>query len=123
MESDRRNQVSDIYHAALQRPVEDRSAYLIEACGGDSEGGRAPRWRGDGKEIYFLSVDGRMMAAAIDPITGSVSAPQKLFLLPTRLADRRSYAVTKDGQRFLIPIPEPEAQIVILQNWRAKGAQ
>ena len=35
MEPDRRNQVSDIDHAALQRPAEDRSAYLIEACGGD----------------------------------------------------------------------------------------
>jgi hypothetical protein len=35
MEPDRRNQVSDIYNAALQRPVEDRSAYLIEVCGGD----------------------------------------------------------------------------------------
>ena len=35
MEPDRRNQVSDLYHAALQRPAEDRTAYLIEACGGD----------------------------------------------------------------------------------------
>ena len=34
MEPDRRNQVSDLYHAALQRPVEDRRTYLVEACNG-----------------------------------------------------------------------------------------
>ena len=35
MEPDRRSQVSDLYHAALQRPAEDRAAFLQEACNGD----------------------------------------------------------------------------------------
>jgi hypothetical protein len=35
MEPDRRSQVSDLYHLALQLPAEDRSAFLREACGGD----------------------------------------------------------------------------------------
>ena len=35
MEPDRRNQVSDLYHAALEHPAEDRAAFLQEACNGD----------------------------------------------------------------------------------------
>jgi Tol biopolymer transport system component len=80
------------------------------------EGGRAPRWRGDGKELFFLSVDGKMMVATIDPLTGNASIPQPLFFLPTRNTGARAYAVAKDGQRFLMLVPEPEVPLVTLLN-------
>jgi hypothetical protein len=34
------------------------------------DGGMYPRWRGDGKELFFLSTDGTMMAAGFDATTG-----------------------------------------------------
>ena len=48
------------------------------------EGGVAPRWRADGKEIFFLSPDATMMAARVDTVQGfNVAAPERLF--PTGL--------------------------------------
>ena len=47
------------------------------------EGGMFPRWRGDGKELFFVSPDGTMMAAGFDPTNGlPEGVPQPLF--PTR---------------------------------------
>jgi Tol biopolymer transport system component len=33
-------------------------------------GGQAPRWRGDGKELFFEAADGKMMAVAVKAVTG-----------------------------------------------------
>ena len=35
MDPDRRSRISDLYHAALERAPEERSAFLMEACHGD----------------------------------------------------------------------------------------
>ena len=35
MPSDRRDLISDLYHAALARAPEERAAFLVEACDGD----------------------------------------------------------------------------------------
>jgi serine/threonine protein kinase/Tol biopolymer transport system component len=87
------------------------------------DGGRAPRWRGDGKEIFFLSLDGTMMAAQINTTKGfAAGIPQKLFATPLGPGGNPPYSVTKDGQRFLMPIPGPPAPIVVLLNWHARLA-
>jgi eukaryotic-like serine/threonine-protein kinase len=80
------------------------------------EGGRTPRWRGDGEEIFFLSLEGTMMAAAFDPARQQPAVPHPLF--PTHLVTHnRPYAVTKDGLRFLVPRPLPAAPITVVLNW------
>jgi eukaryotic-like serine/threonine-protein kinase len=82
------------------------------------DGGRAPRWRGDGEEIFFLSLEGMMMAADFDPARQQAAVPHPLF--PTHLiTHNRPYAVTKDGQRFLVPRPLPDAPITVVLNWPA----
>ena len=44
------------------------------------DGGREPRWRDDGRELFFLTLDGRLMAASIDTARGfQPSVPQPLF--------------------------------------------
>jgi len=87
-------------------------------------GGRAPRWREDGKEIFFLSPDGLMMSAAIDTTKGfAAGMPQALFPSQIRSSDTPSYVVAKDGQRFLIPIPDPAEPITVLLNWPARIAK
>jgi Tol biopolymer transport system component/predicted Ser/Thr protein kinase len=87
-------------------------------------GGWAPKWRGDGKEIFFLALDGTMMAADITPGKElQAGVPHALF--PTQLlkgSDRHSYAVTKDGKRFLLRVPDQRqvtVPITIVLNWPA----
>jgi Tol biopolymer transport system component len=62
-----------------------------------TNGGQQPWWRSDGKELYYLSADGKLMAVEVKP-GGSfeASAPRALFdLAPARaLGGRSSYAVT-----------------------------
>ena len=79
------------------------------------EGGMYPAWRRDGRELFFLAPDGTMMVGSFDPRTGLVkSAPQKLFATPLRFGNNRPYAVTADGQRFLIPSPLDDPPRLIL---------
>jgi eukaryotic-like serine/threonine-protein kinase len=84
------------------------------------DGGWGPRWRGDGKELFFLAPDGTMMSASIDTANGfAAGVPQKLF--PTRLrpGNARAYDVSADGQRFLIPQIGPGTPITVVLNWPA----
>ena len=85
-------------------------------------GGWAPRWRGDGKEIFFLALDGTMMAADIT-IAKEIQAavPRALFPTPLlRTSDKHTYAVTKDGNRFLYLAPDQRqasVPITVVLNW------
>ena len=82
------------------------------------DGGMYPRWRGDGKELFFLSPDGTMMAAGFDATTGvSQGAPQRLFPTQIRGGDNRPYAVDRLGQRFLLKVL-PDPQLVVVMDWR-----
>jgi dipeptidyl aminopeptidase/acylaminoacyl peptidase len=85
------------------------------------DGGDAPRWRRDGKELFFRSLDGTIMAAGIDATTKGLTAGAPHPLFRTQLGgpgNYRPYAVARDGQRFLIPIASPEPLRVVL-DWRA----
>lgn len=85
------------------------------------DGGWGPRWRGDGKELFFVSSDTTMMSVTIDTSKGfTAGVPQKLF--PTRLrpGNARAYAVSKDGQRFLIPQIGRGTPITVVLNWPAR---
>jgi len=82
------------------------------------DGGKYPRWRGDGKELLFVSPAGTMMAAGFDPTDGvSQGVPQPLFATQIRVGDNRPYAVDKSGQRFLLKVG-PEPQMVAVMDWR-----
>jgi hypothetical protein len=87
-------------------------------------GGAQPRWSADGKSLYFLSMDGRLMMVDIDGTFGTVpriSPPRQLF--PTGLTVSLTldqYAVSSDGKRFLIRRPEvtvAQDEIRLIVNW------
>jgi eukaryotic-like serine/threonine-protein kinase len=86
-----------------------------------THGGSQPRWRGDGRELFYLALDGTMMSVrTADP--ASPDAPRTLFrlrLLVKPVYDQ--YAVTADGQRFLVIDPErqPTTRLTVLTNWPA----
>jgi serine/threonine protein kinase/Tol biopolymer transport system component len=85
-------------------------------------GGTEPVWRGDGKELFFLAPDGTMMAARIDTVKGfNASVPQPLFQAGlTSTQNNNPYVVTRDGQRFLVPLVDQSvaAQMTVVLNWR-----
>ena len=83
------------------------------------DGGKYPRWRGDGKELFFVSPDGTMMAADFDAAIGrSRGVLQPLFATQIRFGDNRPYAVDKSGQRFLLKVA-PDPRVVAVMDWRA----
>jgi eukaryotic-like serine/threonine-protein kinase len=70
-------------------------------------GGTEPRWRGDGKEIFYIGQKSTLMAVPVNGEgTFSVGNPSPLFHTQLRAqvssTDLFSYDVTKDGQRFLV---------------------
>ena len=70
-------------------------------------GGTEPRWRGDGKEIFYLGPTGTLTAVPVSTLgTFSTGSPAPLFQFHGRAAisstDVFSYDVSKDGKRFLV---------------------
>jgi len=91
-------------------------------------GGEQPRWRSDGKELFYLSGDSKMMAA---PVTigarFDAGTPVVLFQAtprqPISSRDQFVYDVSGDGQRFLILTQMKPAETVpmsVVLNWPAK---
>ena len=92
-------------------------------------GGTEPRWRGDGKEIFYLAPKGMMTAVPVSTVgTFSTGTPTALFQFHGRAVisstDAFSYDVTKDGKRFLVNRyvkPEKIAPLTIVLNAGAKS--
>ncbi len=90
-----------------------------------SAGGSEPRWRRDGRELYYLAPDGKLMA--VDVTGGSTfvaGAARPLFQTRRRehisSADLFSYDVSADGQRFLVNTDVGEVTsppLTVVQNW------
>jgi eukaryotic-like serine/threonine-protein kinase len=90
-----------------------------------TNGGGQPKWRADGRELFYLTLDGAMMSVAVRP-DREPGEPRTLFrapLLPT--PSLHEYAVMPDG-RFLILSPArtgPTARLIVVSNWPALLAQ
>ena len=71
-----------------------------------SSGGTEPRWRADGKELFFLSGT-KSWAAGVRTSPGRVEIdpPRDLFVFANYLGPAYHYDVTPDGQRFLLTQP------------------
>jgi Tol biopolymer transport system component/predicted Ser/Thr protein kinase len=87
-------------------------------------GGSQPMWRRDGKALFFLSPDSKMMSAAVDT-TGQFQAGiiTPLFAVTTAANTSpggRQYAVTKDG-RFLVNVVQSATPLplTVVVNWLA----
>jgi Tol biopolymer transport system component len=96
-------------------------------------GGSQARWSHDGKELFFVATDGRMMAVPIQfDAVGQMRAPgSPVPLFQTRLAtganippavgSKQQYAVAADG-RFLMNVSvdgAPAPPITVVLDWRA----
>lgn len=84
------------------------------------DGGNKPRWRSDGRELYYYSTDEKLMAVPIRP--GAVidfGAPQFLFEAKLQSAVGWPYDVTPDGQKFILLTVETREHNPIILNWPA----
>jgi serine/threonine protein kinase/Tol biopolymer transport system component len=85
------------------------------------DGGAQGRWRADGKELFFLGLDGKMMAVDVKPgQTIETGAPRMLFQTAVRINPFwDQYGVTNDGARFLMTdsYQQPANPITVLLNW------
>ncbi|MEP6801872.1 MAG: protein kinase [Acidobacteriota bacterium] len=81
-------------------------------------GGRLPRWRADGREIYYIAPDGSVMAVPVGAgprLDAGVAAP--LFRAE---AEIQNYDALPDGSRFLVSTPlekNPRSPIRVIVNW------
>jgi eukaryotic-like serine/threonine-protein kinase len=91
-----------------------------------SAGGLQPDWRGDGRELYFLTPDRTLMAVAVQAEGDRLDfgTPVRLFKAP--VADptwgRNHYQAAADGRRFLINVLDPTQgvnlpDVVVVLDW------
>jgi Tol biopolymer transport system component len=120
-----------------QLSVDGRLAYTSDAsgefnvyvAGADGHGGQRvsahggsdPRWRADGKELYFIDATGMLTAVDVG------SAPLRpVPLFPSRTMPPASpflsqYVPSRDGRRFLVKVPLERLDsrpISVIMNWR-----
>ncbi|HEV7487738.1 MAG TPA: hypothetical protein VGQ65_18885 [Thermoanaerobaculia bacterium] len=77
-------------------------------------GGVAPRWRADGRELFYVALGGEVMSV---DMTTEAAAPKPLFRLPGY-----TYDVTRDGQRFVVDQPvdnTTSTPLTFVSNWMA----
>jgi len=85
-----------------------------------ADGGSQPRWRRDGKELFFVGLDGKLMATSVKiGATFEAEAPHPLFDTTPLPGLRQPYSVSPDGRRFLlsVPVEVSSAPLTVIQNW------
>jgi eukaryotic-like serine/threonine-protein kinase len=105
------------YEIYVQEFPEARSKWQISPSGG-----RDPQWRADGRELFFRSLDARVMAVPIEKGPGfAAGTPQALFQARfSPITARSLYRPSPDGQRFLVNTPrkgDATAPAVVVLNW------
>jgi eukaryotic-like serine/threonine-protein kinase len=86
-------------------------------------GGEQMEWRGDGKELFYIAPDRKLMAVSVDAAGGTFKAglPHALFTTSITNAHHafREYDVTRDGQKFIINtrLEQSLEPITLYANW------
>lgn len=108
---------SEVYVRSFEREPNSRSGATASKIRVSTSGGSRPRWRMDGKELFYVASDGRLMATAVRPgPTFQADNPQALFPMPSP----RVWDVAADGKRFLVGVPVEQAEqapFTVVMNW------
>jgi len=91
-----------------------------------TDGGEAPRWRADGRELFYMN-GGAIFSIAVQPGSDQeFGAPQKLFSqrllgdFPSPAPGGRYFDIAPDGQRFLLVLrkePSGQSPVSVVVNW------
>ena len=108
------------------RPFNRGATGLAEQAAGRSrrlsiDGGDQPRWRSDGKELFYMSADKKIMSLShpSGPPFDDVRATPLVAVTPLRFIEP-GYDVDASGQRFVTALPSPDATrppLTLLLNW------
>ncbi len=105
----------EVYLAAFPTFTEKRQI--------SNNGGCQPVWRKDGKELFYLALDGKLMVAEIKSgTTLTAGVPRVLFQSSLQVYPNiHQYNVTADGRKFIFgePINEGAEQFTAVLNWAA----
>jgi Tol biopolymer transport system component/predicted Ser/Thr protein kinase len=105
----------EVYIAAFPEP---RGKFRIS-----TDGGQYPQWGAGGRELFYVSLDNKLMAVSLKLGGDSVepSAPHELFPLPAVDTGWSPYDATADGQRFLVRATPSQAgqPLTVIVNWPA----
>ena len=87
------------------------------------DGGAQPRWSRDGKELFYVSADSKLMVVPVKsgPSSFEPGVPRVLFDLHTRILFE-NFDISADGQKFLINNVVEEAAVspaTVVLNWTA----
>ena len=93
-----------------------------------SGGGTRPLWSPDGRELFYLTPDARLMAVGVETEPGFAPGNAKEvfaggYYAPDASSPGRTYDISPDGKRFLMikeggPGDETEpTQLILIQNW------
>jgi eukaryotic-like serine/threonine-protein kinase len=88
------------------------------------EGGAQPRWRGDGKELFYIAPDHGLMAVDVQTQPAfQTRTPHRLFVTPSIAGNtlQYQYDVTRDGKRFVLVAPAVggiSTPATVVQNWQ-----
>jgi len=89
-----------------------------------TSGGTMPKWSPDGRELYYLAADSRLMSVKVAASASTFQAelPQALFPVRLRDATFAQYDLSPDGKRFLLNsiAPRTDAPLTLLVNWQDK---
>ena len=85
-------------------------------------GGIEAKWRGDGKELYFLDQSDNVMAVDVDTSSGTprLGVPHALFQATGVQRQLGSFVVTKDGKKFLVnsgSVKQATEPLMLVTNW------
>ncbi len=104
---------SEVYVVSFPRPSEKLQL--------SNAGGSLPQWRGDGREVFYVGRDNRLMAVSVEERGTQLDMAPPHALFDVRPVGPRSFFdVAPDGQRFLINSRRSESlssSITLLQNW------
>jgi serine/threonine protein kinase/Tol biopolymer transport system component len=87
-------------------------------------GGSRPNWRKDGKELFFFSTDGQIMAVDVSQNGASLQlgTPHALFKAATVSGPNGPYTVSADGKKFVMNTVLPQSitePLTLITNWTA----
>lgn len=87
-----------------------------------TQGGIAPRWRADGRELFYVNLAGTLMAVptTLEP-SFAARTPVALFAMEGNPVDFKPFDVSADGQRFVVAttVPGEDAPPTVILDWPA----
>jgi Tol biopolymer transport system component len=94
--------------------------WQVSAMGAASQRSAYPRWRADGKELFFVGAGQKVMAVSVNALAGSFDGGKPAGLFPVEGPTYFGWGDTHDGQRFLVTQPKAAVAqpMTLLVNWQ-----